>query len=251
MKKQFQILAAATFITIACISCSKEKIEAPEANQPGEEVTAPNTPGGPIVINPLSVGLLGRYEFNNNLKDVTGKLEDAWPEQGIVMYTRDRKGNANSALRLDGAHGLSVYDIPYSPDKCSVSFWAKDEEIEGPAWNQMLGSSKAFNFDQNENNFVCNFQKMYYGIVQGVQTTPIDGKWHHIVGTRDNTSLKLYIDGVLIATTPSTPVDFGSWVLHNYRLGYGGGSFWKGSMDDLRFYKRVLAPSEVIALKNL
>ena len=250
MKKQFQILAA-TFITVAFISCSKEKIEAPAANQPAEEVTAPNSPGGPIVINPLSVGLLGRYEFTGNLKDTTKKLEDAWLEQGIVMYTRDRKGKAYSALRFDGATEITAYDIPYTPANCSVSFWVKDEEIEGPAWNQMLGSSHAFNFDQNENNFVCNFQKFYYGIVQSVQTTPIDGKWHHIVGTRDNTLMKLYMDGVLVGTTPSTPVDFGSWTLQNYRLGYGFGSHWKGSMDDLRFYKRVLSPSDVIALKNL
>jgi hypothetical protein len=250
MKKQFQILAA-TFVTVAFISCSKEKIETPATNQQAEEVTASNKPGGPIVIDPLSVGLLGRFEFNANLKDITGKLEDAWPEQGRVIYTTDRKGQSNKAIRFNGAYGVTVHDIPYTPATASVSFWAKDEEIEGPYWNQMLGSAKAFNFDQNENNFVCNFQKMYYGIVQSVSTTPIDGQWHHIAGTRDNTSLKLYIDGVLIATTPSTAVDFGSWLLHNYRLGYGFGSYWKGSMDDLRFYKRVLSPSEIIALKNL
>ena len=63
--------------------------------------------------------------------------------------------------------------------------------------------------------------------------------------------MKLYIDGVLIATTASPVVDFGSWMFHNYSLGYGGGSFWKGSLDDVRFYKRVLTPSDVIALKNL
>jgi len=247
MKKQFQILAA-TFITVAFISCSKEKIETPMASQQSEEMTKPNSPGGPIVINPLNVGLLGRFEFNSNLKDTTKKLEDAWPELTIVTYTRDRKGKANSAIHFNGTNKLTIYDIPYTPGNCSVSFWTKDEIIEGPFWNEMMGSSHAFNFIQNENQFNGNFQKFGYGIVQQIGTTPISGAWHHIAATRDNTSMKLYIDGVLIGTTPSTPVDFGAWVLHSYRLGYNG---WKGSLDDVRFYKRVLSASDVIALKNL
>src|SRR5215204_7582936 len=134
MKKQFQILAA-TFITVAFISCSKEKIESPTTSQQSEEVTKPNSPGGPIVINPLTVGLLGRYEFNGTLKDATGKLQDAWPEQGRVIYGTDRKGNTNSAIRFNGAYGVGIYDIPYTPGNCSVSFWTKDDVIEGPYWN--------------------------------------------------------------------------------------------------------------------
>ncbi len=51
MKKQILILAA-TFITVAFISCSKEKIETPVTNQQGEEATAFNSPGRPIVIDP-------------------------------------------------------------------------------------------------------------------------------------------------------------------------------------------------------
>jgi len=251
MKKQILIFAA-TFISVAFISCSKEKIETPPTNQQMEEATAMNIPGpGGLVMNPLTIGLLGRYEFNGTLKDTTGKLEDAWPEPARVIYTMDRKGVKNRAIRFNGAYGVSIYDIPYTPGNCSVSFWTKDDVIEGPYWKEMLGSSHAFNFIQNENEFNGNFQKFAYGIVQQVGTAPINGLWHHIAATRDNTSLKLYIDGVLIGTAPSTAVDFGSWVLHNYRLGYGGGAYWKGSLDDVRFYKRVLSPSEIIMLKNL
>lgn len=250
MKKQFLILAS-TITTLVLISCGKEKLETPAANQQTEEATALNPPGGLIVINPLTVGLLGRYEFNGTLKDTTGKLEDAWPENGRVIYTTDRKGQKNRALRFNGAYGVSIYDIPYTPGSASISFWTKDDVIEGPNWYELLGSSHAFNFIQNENAFNCNFQKFGYGIVQQVGTSPIDNKWHHIAATRDNTSLKLYIDGVLIGTAPSTAVDFGSWILHNYRLGYGGGSFWKGSLDDVRFYKRVLSSSDVAKLAAL
>ena len=247
MKKQFQILAA-TFIMVAFISCSREKIETPVTNQPTEEATKPG--GGGIVINPLSVGLLGRYEFNGTLKDTTGKLEDAWSTNGRVIFTTDRKGQANKAIRFNGVYGIDIYDIPYTPDKASVSLWVKDDIVEGPYWNRMMGSSHAFNFIQNENSFNCSFQKFGYGIIQSVSTAPIDGQWHHLAATRDNTSLKLYIDGVLIGTAPS-PAESLLGALHSYCLAYGGGSYWVGSIDDVRFYKKVLSPAEVTALKNL
>jgi len=249
MKKQLLILTTA-FVTVAFVSCSKEKMEAPVASQQSEEMTKPNSPSGPITINPLSVGLLGRYEFNGTLKDTTGKLEDAWPAHGRYMFGPDRKGQANKALRFNGAYGMDIYDIPYTPDKASVSFWVKDDIIEGPAWYRMLGSSKAFVFQQSEYQFSCSFNKSGL-IVQQVGTDPIDGNWHHVVGTRDNASMKLYIDGVLIGTTASPVVDFGPSLLHNYSLAYVGGGFWKGSLDDVRFYKRVLSLSDIIALKNL
>jgi len=250
MKKQFQFLAA-TFITVAFISCSKEKIETPASNQQTEEVTALNPPGGPIVIDPLSVGLLGRYEFNSNLKDLTGKLMDADPTIDRVLYTTDRKGQFNKAIRFNGAYGLDIFDIPFTPENCSVSLWVKDDVIEGLNWIPMLSCSKAFIFQQNQLEFNGSFSKSGYGIIQQVGTTPIDNQWHHIAATRDNTSLKLYIDGVLIGTSPSPAEVLPYTPLHNYLLGYGGGSYWKGSADDLRFYKRVLSAAEVIKLKNL
>ena len=248
MKKQ--VLIFATITAIVFTSCSKEKIEALQTNQPEEISTARGGGGGTGIVPVSNRALLGRFEFNGTLKDTMGKLEDAWPEHGRVLFGPDRKGQANKALRFNGAYGVGIYDIPYTPGNCSVSFWAKDEVIEGPSWTQMLGSSQAFTFIQNENEFNCNFQKFGYGIVQQVGTSPINGQWHHIAATRDNTSLKLYIDGVLIGTAPSSATDFGSFVLHNYGLGYGGGSFWKGSLDDVRFYGRVLSSIEITTLAN-
>ena len=248
MKKQFQILAA-TFITVAFISCSKEKIETPPTNQQMEEITRPG--GGGHVFNPLNFGLLGRYEFNGNFKDTTGQLEDADPTIDRVLFTTDRKGQAKKAIRFNGAYGVDIFDIPFTPENASVSFWVKDDIIEGPYWKTMLSCHKAFNFIQNELEFNCSFWKSGYGIIQQVGTAPIDNQWHHLAATRDNTSLKLYIDGVLIGTSPSPAESLPLTPLHNYLLGYGGGSYWKGSVDDLRFYKRVLSSTEIAMLKNL
>ena len=61
----------------------------------------------------------------------------------------------------------------------------------------------------------------------------------------DNIELNFYIDGVLIGTSPS-PAGAGPFDLtNNYSIGYSFGNiFCKGSLDDLRFYKRVITPGE-------
>jgi len=247
MKKQFLILAA-TITTVAFISCSREKLETSSANLPVEEITKPG--GGGPTFDPLKSGLLGRYEFNGTLKDTTGKLMDADPTIDRVIFTTDRKGQAKKAIRFNGAYGLDIFDIPFTPDNCSVSFWVKDDVTEGPSWVTILSASHAFLFSQNELQFSCSFMKNGL-LVQNTGTAPIDNNWHHIAATRDNTSMKLYIDGVLIGTSPSPAGSLSGNLLHNYLAGYGWGTYWKGNMDDLRFYKRVLSSTEVIMLKNL
>jgi hypothetical protein len=59
-----------------------------------------------------------------------------------------------------------------------------------------------------------------------------------------------YIDGVLIGSAP-TPAGAGPYpALDKYFLGYALGTFWKGSVDDLRFYSRVLSAAEINTLAN-
>ena len=249
MKKQIQVLAT-TFITVAFISCNKEKIETSPANPPMEEAMARNPEAPGLVINTINYGLLGRYEFDGNLKDTTGNLEDGDLTSDRVIYTTDRKGQAKKAIRFNGAYGVDIFEVPLTPESASISFWIKDDVIESPYWIKILGSSEAFNFIQNQLEFNCSFWNGT-NIIQQVGTAPVNSQWHHIAATRDKTSLKLYIDGVLIGTAPSPAGGVSASPTHNYFLGYGAGAYWKGSMDDLRFYKRTLTALEVVKLKNL
>jgi hypothetical protein len=93
MKKQFQILAA-TFITVAFISCSKEKPETNETAINEEVPTKPAGGGGNASPVSLNKNLEGLYQFDGNLKEQTGKLADAVPtalNTHGVIYTTDRK----------------------------------------------------------------------------------------------------------------------------------------------------------------
>lgn len=77
-----------------------------------------------------------------------------------------------------------------------------------------------------------------------------NGKWHHVVGTRENsTTLKLYVDGRLVATddavTPrnvDTPGEM--WVgADNWSSAIR--QPWPGELDDVMIYNRALSLPEV------
>ena len=97
MKKQFLIFA--TITTIVLTSCSKEKIETISAGANEEIATAKSGSGGSSLAP--EKGLLGRFEFNGNLKDTTGKLTNGVPTVNRVLYTTDRNGLTKTTIRLN------------------------------------------------------------------------------------------------------------------------------------------------------
>src|SRR4029078_9173122 len=124
MKKQSLIFATA-FIAIAFVSCSKEKIETEQPNTL-EEIAAPRTQAEPRV---SGKGLLGRFEFNGDLKDATGHLADAVSTVRRVTYTTDRKGQAYKAISFNGAYGVNISNVPSTPDGATVSVWIQHDTL--------------------------------------------------------------------------------------------------------------------------
>jgi hypothetical protein len=248
MKKQLSILVT-TFTIVALVSCSKQKIETQQPDN-FEEVATAKKPGGGNSFTPVSnKGLLGRFEFNYNLKDATGQLADGVPTVNRVLYTTDRKGVADKAIRFNAAYGVDIFDVPSTPDGASVSLWIKHDTIPAEFWAVVLFNFKGFGIQQLQQIFFCNYWNNLDN-QQNVSAYPIDKKWHHFAITRDNTSMNLYVDGIFIGSSP-TPSGVGGYSpLDIYHVGYGGSSFWKGSIDDLRFYGRVLSADEINTLAN-
>jgi len=70
-----------------------------------------------------------------------------------------------------------------------------------------------------------------------------DGNWHRIAFTWDGTNRRLYVDGVLVAedTQEGLAASSGNLVLGAGRT-WASGTFWKGLIDDVRIYSRVVKP---------
>lgn len=251
MKKKF--LMFTTIATIVFMSCSKDQMERPKIGQPEEFTGAANQGtnrgGGPTLS--LSTALTAHFKFDGNLSDSSRQVAPGVPAYGTPIYTADRKGTINSAIKFDGTYGVNVGDIPLDSNM-SISFWMKYEGTTRNAALFFVEGSHSFVFSQTEN---YKFMGGHWNYMTPVNffTKSLFNDWHHVAATRDNNTFKFYIDGKLVGSksfpTPGTPPVTTS----DYLLGYGynaGYKFWKGNLDDLRIYKKVLSSLEVNALAN-
>jgi hypothetical protein len=241
MKKQFLILAT-SIITVAIVSCSKNSADIPEKLQlQTEEPTAASRPGGPNVIDPLSVKLDGWFTFDFHLKDATGKLADGVALGAAAKYTTDRKGKRYSALKPDGSFNVKISKVPLLT-ATSISVWVKTADLTQNK-GIVSGNSQGLFVVQNPDKFVGGLKLVPPGSISVTTALPkdvADKDWHHIALTYDGSSMKYYFDGALfgVSNMPgsinATLVDF---IVAN--------GFWKGAVDDLRFYSRTLTAAEV------
>jgi hypothetical protein len=253
MKKQIIIFAAA-IVPLAFFSCSKEKVETPQMDSSAPPNETAFKPALKPVIN-LDLGLVGRYEFDGNLKEYKGQLADAVPNfNGSDVYTVDRRGVPNNAIHFTGRYGLDISKVPLAPNM-TVAAWVRYDMIQ-PLNYFVTAQWLSPDFVQDNNT--------YSGVVSapataGVQSGLIDNQWHHLVASYDGTTVTFYIDGTLIGTKLNpTQNKIGPKATVNYQVGYLTFAYSKvikstffGSVDDLRFYTRILSPAEVTALYNL
>ena len=246
MKKKFLIFA--TLTSIVFMSCSKDQMEEPQANQPEEFATAMSNSnrGGGSLINSPGKDLLGRFEFDGNLNDTTRQLAPGTAVFGKAVYTADRKGNKNRALRFDERYGVDIKGVALDSNM-SISFWMKYDMQPGDYFINIVEGQHSFSFQHRENN---RFHVSYwdFNTPTSILSNPLFNSWHHMAATRDNKTLKFYIDGKLVGSTSLITGGAPPYNIQEFWLGYcynAGFRFWKGNLDDLRIYKRVITANEV------
>jgi hypothetical protein len=77
-----------------------------------------------------------------------------------------------------------------------------------------------------------------------------DGQWHHALVTFDNSTIVIYIDGVAVDLSADDGGALGSFSnAANVRIGADtDGSYFPGSVDEVRIYDRVLSAEEAAKL---
>ncbi len=89
--------------------------------------------------------------------------------------------------------------------------------------------------------------------VNGPETD--DGKPHLVVATIDATTVKLYMDGVLVGSSPLSEANKISAISTNFAYlakgGYTGDPEWLGKIHEFSIYNKVLTGGEVLYLNQL
>ena len=78
-----------------------------------------------------------------------------------------------------------------------------------------------------------------------------DGLWHHVAGTWDGSTARIYVDGTQRSST--TNASFGAIMntTRTFRIGadsYSSANYFPGAIDEVSIYSRALSSSEVAAI---
>jgi hypothetical protein len=168
-------------------------------------------------------------------------------------------GQAGTGLRLDGVddYAAPVAQVLHTDQSFTVSAWARptstavDQTFMSQQSNGLQGGFSLY--FGSENGGVWKF-RMHASSTDTTNTTfavapalNVTTSFHHLVGVFDaqKREMRLYVDGVLKATTPMNalwqPWDAtGPLLLGRHQNGTAGSEFTKGDLDEVRVYQGVV-----------
>jgi hypothetical protein len=208
----------------------------------------------------LTSGLVAYFPFNGNATDESGN-GNVSVVNGPVPAA-DRFGNASSAYLFDGINDyISVTNTPQlafaNNQAFSLSLWLRTSSSHINMFPVMKYGGTANGYDVAINHNAAGFCSgagivsffVATGIPACAATAINDSAWHHIIGvyTGDSNTVTIYVDGVAQAKTGSrTTSDVATPA--NIMIGGITGFSFAGSIDDIRFYNRVLTSGEIYSL---
>jgi hypothetical protein len=159
--------------------------------------------------------------------------------------------NSQNALDFDGIDDyIGPAGLINSTNSITVEAWINTTNIASQTFPPILYISQMCSLELSGNN-IAFWVIGTSGNFSSTQYTINDGQWYHVAGTYDGTTIQLYINGVQQSSVSTGGTNFltnnGSWVIgHSF-----DNRFYKGKIDGIRVYNRVLTPSEIGADWNL
>jgi hypothetical protein len=216
-----------------------------------------------LQLNPpinLTSGLVAYYPFSGNAGDSSGNGNHGTVNGAIL--TSDRFGNLNSAYSFAN-NNISVPYKPYlsfsDTKKFSVSFWVftsiNNVQTHYIGMRQPGSQTQFWQIYTPYTPTIrgIQFASWTNGNVNGVfaqnRQIPINA-WTHVVASYENSSWKLYLNGLLIASNTTT-LTFNNDVNTPLTIGNSGNfESFNGRLDDVRIYNRALIQNEITILAN-
>jgi hypothetical protein len=216
----------------------------------------------------LKQGLIGFFPFNGNANDESGNSHNGSVIRATL--TTDRFGNKNRAYDFStpGANITTSLLAPNAKNSRSVSFWFFTNEINNTNHQWIMvgygGDLEFTNFYAslwNDNSCVG----VDIGASYVVYNTNIIGKWHNLTLVYESSfgntvsSVKTYLDGILLRDIKTQTAYFDINTGNSSKRPFGFGppaspiqslQTFKGKLDDIRIYNRVLTQQEISELAN-
>jgi hypothetical protein len=229
-------------------------------------------------------GLVGWWPFNGDANDESGNNNNG-TVNGATLTT-DRFGNSNSSYNFNvnnwtwGANGDFIY-IPYNPSfnftEFTVSAWVNRASDGATISPQGLSVIRRFEYGYSNPNGESWTLDIAHGtsaegaIVYGAvieqstspapnsycsttQTIPVN-QWSHLMMTYSQSTLKIYIDGILVCTTNDPSIVINTIGNSGISIGLSlqANGHWgpfDGKIDDIGIWNRALSETEIATLYN-
>lgn len=164
--------------------------------------------------------------------------------------------NSGSAIQFDGVNDYIAIPeslIQSTDHTYSVEVWINVNVLSN-AWNGIVhhsavGGEFIIEIDP-DNNFEFGVHTPTgggFGTWYKIQSPATVNQWYHIVGVRENSVVRLYVDGVLADTMAITDDD--QFVLSNYHSCIGAynqeGNYLNGQVDEVRFWNIALTQLQI------
>lgn len=227
---------------------------------------------GSTICNTLSVGsctdyestgvasgnVLAYYKFNGNTTDSSGNGYNATAKNSPSLTT-DRISQSNKAYSFDGVDDYMEVPTLFtsSPSQLSTEIWTKRN---GNAGTVLFYHGDNGEFNISSTSTVTSFNiKLTNGEWISVGTGALSSTdWSHVVAVwKKGDSMKIYVNGVLKATTSLTAKDF---YLYDPGANYAASvgvvnrsstySKFSGYIDNIKVYNTALTDSQITEIYN-
>jgi hypothetical protein len=224
--------------------------------------------------------LVAHWLFNGDAKDATANHHDGTPTAGHTYFgggpapvlSADRFGNPSYCYHFDMGCNIEVpYATALNPQSLTISLWIKMEEQPNNDYIIALDRWNGWKLNLQDANFLFFTMKTsyqgndaYYDRDSNPTAITAD-VWTHVAVSFTDGVMKFYVNGEMVKEwddTPGTPV-----TVDNINLSIGSdlptgqyspddtspyyvnwGGFWKGNIDDIRFYNIALTDSQVLSV---
>jgi alpha-tubulin suppressor-like RCC1 family protein/Leucine-rich repeat (LRR) protein len=207
-----------------------------------------------------SNGLIAYYPFTGNANDASGNGYNG-TVTGAVLIT-DKEGNPNSAYSFDGVNSYIdavIATIPQNNAPRTISGWFKTNSPNF-AENNYSTIFNYGNLSTTQRFALSIYSKGYLDFITasdfsnndlGVQNNYLNNTWYFFTITYDGTKVSLFVDGNYIDGKNITL----NTINKTFRIGkrITGDTYnecFKGSIDDIGIWNRVLTPDEITLLYN-
>jgi hypothetical protein len=192
-------------------------------------------------------GLIGYWPYDGDTLDYSG-FDNHGAAFGNPTFVGGKLGSR--ALDFDGNDYVTMDGVAddFTGDDVTMAAWIKTTTSSEGDWYSLNGTNGQY--------LLCilggdiRFHEGGWKPAAGV--TVNDGTWHHVVATRENMYVKVYVDGVRRSSasyTSAIGLDTGDrWSIAQEWDGGNPSDFFTGTVDEVAMWNRALTTTEIAYL---